>query len=138
MTDEDVQWLREQVQRQADVEDIKQLKARYCRYADGQEWEKWGQLLTEDFHFDSDGGTQDGRDNVVAFVSKSLGGASTVHHCHTPEITITGPDTATGIWAMQDHVKMVHNGTQIMFRGQGTIRRSTSERTKAGRSRAPF
>jgi hypothetical protein len=28
--------------------------------------------------------------------------APTVHHGHMPEIQITGPDTASGIWAMED------------------------------------
>jgi hypothetical protein len=27
---------------------------------------------------------------------------TSVHHGHLPEITLTGPDTATAIWAMSD------------------------------------
>ena len=120
MDDLDLEQLRAQVQVLNDLEEIKQLRARYCRYADGQDWDAWGrEILTEDFRFDSDGGVQEGRDVVVAFVSKSLEGATTVHHCHTPEIAMTGPDTATGVWAMQDHVKMSHEGKTIMFRGAG-------------------
>ncbi|MBI0293347.1 nuclear transport factor 2 family protein [Streptomyces sp. PRKS01-29] len=30
------------------------------------------------------------------------GAAPSVHHGHMPEIEITGPDTASGIWAMED------------------------------------
>jgi hypothetical protein len=33
-----------------------------------------------------------------------------VHHCHTPELTLTSPTTATGIWAMED----------LLFFGDGT------------------
>jgi SnoaL-like domain len=121
--DDDVQWLREQVQWLRDVEEIKQLRARYCRVVDSQDWDAWGrEVITEDFHFDSDGGIQDGRDQVIAFVSRALLGGSTVHHCHTPEIEITGTDTATGVWAMQDHVKLPHDGKVIMFRGAGHYR----------------
>jgi hypothetical protein len=29
----------------------------------------------------------------------------TVHHGHMPEIEITSPTTATGIWAMEDHLR---------------------------------
>ena len=120
MGDAELEHLKEEIQWLRDVEEIKQLKARYCRIVDSQDWKAWGEeILTEDFHFESDGGVQEGRDAVVAFVSSALEGASTVHHCHTPEITITGADTATGVWAMQDHVKMPGNGSPIMFRGAG-------------------
>ena len=33
-------------------------------------------------------------------------GAFTVHHGHMPEIEITSPTTARGIWAMQDFLRM--------------------------------
>lgn len=120
MSDSELDRLRSQIQWLRDLEEIKQLKARYCRLVDSQEWKTWGdEILTEDFYFESDGGVQEGRDAVVAFVSKALQGASTVHHCHTPEITITGADEATGIWAMQDHVKLPRDDHPIMFRGAG-------------------
>ena len=122
MAGDDMKWLHEQVQWLRDVEEIKQLRARYCRVVDSQDWDAWGrEVITEDFLFDGDGdgGAQKGRDQVIAFVSESLRGGSTVHHCHTPEIEITGPDSATGIWAMQDHVKLPHDGKTIMFRGAG-------------------
>ena len=117
---DDVDVLREQVQRLMDIEEIKLLKGRYCRYCDTQNWAAWGdEVLTEDFHFESEGGVQEGRDVAIAMVSASLKGATTVHHCHTPEITFTGPDTATVIWAMQDHVTMPFKGETISFRGAG-------------------
>jgi hypothetical protein len=31
-----------------------------------------------------------------------LEGVATMHHCHTPELTVTSATTATGIWAMED------------------------------------
>jgi hypothetical protein len=46
----------------------------------------------------------EGADNFVASVMGGLEDAATVHHCHTPEITLTSPDTATGIWAMEDWI----------------------------------
>jgi hypothetical protein len=39
-------------------------------------------------------------------IANLLDDAITVHHVHAPEITITGPDTATAIWAMDDLVTM--------------------------------
>jgi hypothetical protein len=47
----------------------------------------------------------------VAAVSGALAAADTVHHQHTPEIEITGPDSARGIWAMED---VVHIGDFVL------------------------
>ena len=35
-----------------------------------------------------------------------------MHHCHTPEITLTSSVTATGIWAMEDWI-IFGNGTEL-------------------------
>lgn len=35
----------------------------------------------------------------------TLADVVTVHHCHTPEIEVTSPDTATGVWAMEDMLR---------------------------------
>jgi hypothetical protein len=44
----------------------------------------------------------EGADTVVATLSAMLGPVATVHQCHTPEIELTGVDSARGIWAMED------------------------------------
>ena len=36
----------------------------------------------------------------------------TVHQCHTPEIDVTSPSTATGIWAMEDMLRYP-DGTEL-------------------------
>ena len=33
-----------------------------------------------------------------------LDGVITVHHGHMPEVTLTSPTTATGIWALEDQL----------------------------------
>jgi uncharacterized protein (TIGR02246 family) len=102
-----------------DIEAIKQLKARYVRCADTQDWEGFAEVLTDDYLFDSEGGVVQGRDQVVAMVSKSLEGASTVHHVFAPEIVFTGADTAEAIWPMEDYVRMSMNGQAFAFHGCG-------------------
>jgi hypothetical protein len=46
----------------------------------------------------------EGVENFVPTVMASLENAATMHHCHTPEISLTSPTTATGIWAMEDWI----------------------------------
>ena len=96
----------EATQRLTDIEAIKQLRARYSRAVDTKDWELFGASLTEDARLSTDHGVTDGREAIVAAVSGPLATAVTVHHQHTPEIELTGPDTATGIWAMEDVVRI--------------------------------
>ena len=45
-----------------------------------------------------------GRDPYLDMLRPILDGAITVHHGHMSEIEITGPDTARGVWSMEDHI----------------------------------
>ena len=45
-----------------DVESIKQLKARYCRYLDTKDWARWRDLFTDDFVGDT---TEAGEDPML-------------------------------------------------------------------------
>jgi hypothetical protein len=107
------------VQELRDIEEIKRLRAQYVRLVDTKQWQTWAELLTEDFRLESDAGVHEGRDAVVAMVSGALETGSTVHHCFTPEISLTGADTATGVWAMEDIVRIELNGAPIAFHGYG-------------------
>jgi len=89
-----------------EIERIKQLKARYFRCMDEKRWKDWGQVFAEDATLDTredaSEGLVTGRDSIVAFVSAAVGEAITVHHGHMPEIEITGPHSAQGVWSMED------------------------------------
>lgn len=92
-----------------DVGAIQILKARYFRAIDTKDWDLLAGVFTEDVEIDvtddAEGGeVYTGRDRFVATVARILADAVTVHHGHTPEIELTGPDTATGVWAMEDDV----------------------------------
>jgi uncharacterized protein (TIGR02246 family) len=107
--------IEEDVQRLADIEAIKQLRGRYSRAVDTKDWDLFGASLADDARLSTDGGVNEGRDAIVAAVSGALATATTMHHQHTPEIEITGPDAATGTWAMND---IVHLGP-FTLRGFG-------------------
>lgn len=117
----DLEQLQKDVQELKDIEAIKQLRARYFECVDAQDWDGWADdVLTEDFHFDSEAGVQDGRDVVIEVISKSLAGGRTVHHGLHPIIAITGSDTATGTWRMNDYVTIPRPDVgQYVMRGYG-------------------
>jgi hypothetical protein len=106
-----------------DIEEIKQLKARYFRAIDSKDWEMFGDVFARDgvlevpeVHM-----LVRGRAAVVASVSTPLQGSRTVHHGHMPEIEITGAATARGIWAMFDFVEWPprRSGDRVGFHGYG-------------------
>ena len=95
-----------------DIEAIRSLRARYFRCLDQQDWEGLSDVFAPEARIDvtsSTGGDRgrglyEDRDQFVAMVAKLLRGAVTVHHGHTCEIEITGADSATGVWAMEDRI----------------------------------
>jgi hypothetical protein len=110
------------IQRLLDIEAIKQLKARYFRFLDTQDWTGFGTVFTLDVHLMIPEGNVDvtGRSAVVESVSTVLEGVRTVHHGHMPEIEITGPDAASGIWAMFDYVEFpAVDGLRAGLQGYG-------------------
>ncbi len=86
------------------MEEIRALKARYFRCVDTKDWDGFGAVLADDAELDvSEAGWKlEGRDKIVDTVRSRLQEAVTVHHGHCPEINVTSPTTAEGIWAMED------------------------------------
>ena len=90
-----------------EIEEIRQLKARYFHLMDQKRWDEWADVFCEDVLVDT---TQEGspllkgRTAFVEFLPPILDGVKTVHHGHASEIRVTGPDTATGTWSMEDHL----------------------------------
>lgn len=90
-----------------DIEDIKRLKARYFRCLDTKDWPGLREVFTDDLVADSTeagGQVVTGADAFITFLQEVLAGATTVHQGHMPEIELTSPTTATGIWALHDIV----------------------------------
>jgi hypothetical protein len=93
------------------IEQIKKLKARYFRCMDTKDWDGFQAVFADDATMDT---TEEapgievvtGAPEIRRFVEGSVGPVVTVHHGHMPEIEITSPTTARGIWAMQDFLKM--------------------------------
>jgi hypothetical protein len=105
-----------------EIEAIKQLKARYCRYLDTKDWIAWRTLFSDDFRSDTaqaGGKVIVGADEFVAFTHRSLGERATVHQVHAPEIELSSPTTAKGVWALEDVVRLAPG---VNLRGYGHYR----------------
>ena len=120
-----------------DIESIKQLKARYCRYLDTKDWDRWRDLFTDDFVGDTTqaGGTVIvGADEFIACTRNTIGKSSqaTVHQVHAPEIELTSTTTARGFWALNDVVRLV---PALPCTATATTTRPTRRSTADGESR---
>jgi len=94
----------------AEIEAIKHVKYRYLRALDTKHWDDFAATLTEDVTADygksmgSDHKFAD-RDSLVTFMRTAMpANLISEHRVNHPEITVTGPDSATGIWYLQDRV----------------------------------
>ena len=95
------------LQQLSDLEDIRTLKHRYFRGIDTANIELLGGLFTDDISVDYRGGNYrvrlQGRGNMLEFLKNSFhSDAVAMHHGHMPEITLTGEDSAEGIWYLED------------------------------------
>jgi len=91
-----------------DIEAIKRLKARYFRLMDTKDWDGMREVFADDVHIDttdSGGRVVEGADDFMEGLRRILADVVTVHHGHMPEIELTSPTTATGIWAMEDWLR---------------------------------
>jgi hypothetical protein len=90
------------------VEEIRQVEARYARYADEKRWADLAGLFTVDGTFTSlDAGgkpltVMSGRKEIADSLTAVTAGVTPIHMLFTSEIEILSPAAAHGIWAMAD------------------------------------
>lgn len=90
------------VERLLALDQIKTLKARYCRCIDARDWDTWRDCFTADVAFYLTSKPLVGVDALVEFGIRYLDGATSVHQVHSPEIEFASDTEATGIWALHD------------------------------------
>ncbi len=99
------------------IEQIKRFKYAYARCLDQKLWDELADLLTEDAVAEYSNGkySHSGRDAIVAFITRGMAAETFLssHRMHHPEIDLTGPDTATATWALEDIVVMEDMGLSI-------------------------
>jgi ketosteroid isomerase-like protein len=105
-----------------DIEQIKQLKARYFRFLDTKDWEAFADLFTDDcVHFLPQESPKPTVANEEYFrdLKAQLGNGVTTHHGHTPEITLLSGTEAEGTWAMFDYVQVEGSAGRVSIMGYG-------------------
>ena len=103
------------------IEKIKVLQARYCRFVDTKQWDKLSSLLAEDIHMVF----KDPKDELmyefksskemIDLMDQMISTATTVHHVHNPEIEILSDKEATAIWALEDII-IIPDGVEAPFK----------------------
>jgi hypothetical protein len=100
-----------------EIEAIKRLKYRYVRLLDLKEFDQMEELFVEDATAAYGDGqySYDSRDGIIGFLREALGSTTmlTSHKVHQPEIELTGADTATGTWGLEDVVLLLDGGLTI-------------------------
>ena len=95
-----------------EIEAIKAVKYRYVRGVDLRDADLIASTLTEDAAAAYSAGklSYEGRDAIVSFIIDSMpaGELLSAHRVHHPEIELTGPDTATARWALDDTVILLN------------------------------
>jgi len=102
-------------ERLADIEELRRLKARYFRCMDTKDWDGFRDVFAADAEMDmraeaGEGGLVHGKQAIADFVRSNIDDVVTVHHGHMPELDVTSATTATGIWAMEDHLRWPPGG----------------------------
>ncbi|AGH49804.1 MULTISPECIES: nuclear transport factor 2 family protein [Sphingomonadales] len=95
------------LQQLSDFEDIRTLKYRYFRGIDTADIGLLSDMFTDDISVEYRGGGYkvklQGRENMLEFLANSFNSdCAAMHQGHQPEITLTGEDTAEGIWYLED------------------------------------
>jgi hypothetical protein len=100
-----------------EIEHIRQLKYRYVRFVDTKRWDDLAELFTVDATASYGGGATErsGRDAIMGFLVGAMEDETilTSHKVHQPEIALTGPDRATGVWALDDVVILGRLGMTV-------------------------
>lgn len=128
------------LQRLLDIEELRNLKARYFRLLDTKDWDGLAKVFAPDAVFDlrevnsvraprtgvwdPPYGGEDavfrGHAKVMEMIRSAVQWRTTIHHGHMGEIVLTGPDTARGIWAMADIVLTAPGDDEpLTIRGSG-------------------
>lgn len=95
---------------------ICELKARYFRAVDMQDWDLLESVFDREVTLVGGDTTEHGVRAVMARIRENIEGRRLLHHGHMPEIVVHDDGTASGVWAMED---LVETSPSEWFHGFG-------------------
>jgi hypothetical protein len=96
-----------------DIEAIKRVQGLYCRAADTKDWDLLRPTVTDGFSCDTGSQGRGATIGIDAFIERiEQMPAVTAHHAVLPEIELTSPTTASGVWAVHNFARMP-DGTTV-------------------------
>ena len=101
------------------IEEIKQLKARYCRLVDFNRRDELRGLFTDDIVYEFEGWSKGRGADSFAGSAETFADRRSVHRVFMPEIEILSETAARGTWAMQEIVQYPPTSDRRSFRGYG-------------------
>lgn len=101
------------------VEEIKRLKARYCRLVDLNRREDLRHLFTDDLVYEFDGWKKGRGADTFAGAAEDFADRHSFHRVSMPDIEILSETTARGVWAMTDIIEYPATSGKAGFRGYG-------------------
>jgi len=115
------------IQQLSDIEDIKQLKARYCRLIDQKQWDELETNFVANASIEiagAPGGAEDTQtfSSAHAFIEglrQLMGPLVSVHQVHAPEIELLDPETARGTWTVSDRLVFPEGSPLKILQGWG-------------------
>jgi len=98
------------IERLIAIEEIKKLKSRYFYCLDYKDWARWkSDVLAPDIRFEVPEAQAEplvGVDQFIRWTALNAANQISTHHGHMPDIEILSGTTATGIWAMEDILRL--------------------------------
>lgn len=101
------------------IEDIKRLKARYCRFVDLNRREELRHLFTDDIVYEFQGWKKGRGVDSFAGSAEDFANRHSFHRVSMPDIEILSETTARGIWAMVDIIEYPEASGNTSSRGYG-------------------
>lgn len=99
--------LEQRIARLEAIEEIRALKAKYCRCVDTKDWEGFASIFTDDLVIDFGESTSlpQTKDEFVASAARHFEKNRSVHQVHNGEVEFIDPAHARAIWPMYDLVE---------------------------------
>ena len=101
------------------VEEIKRLKARYCRLVDLNRREELRHLFTDDIVYEFQGWRKGRGADAFAGSAEDFADRHSFHRVSMPDIQILSETTARGVWAMVDIIEYPPTSGKQGSRGYG-------------------